>query len=42
VIVHIFYESVREFYNLEQLWPDAPRMDVDVNLSGLTTLDPGM
>jgi ribosome-associated protein len=42
VIVHIFYESVREFYNLEQLWPDAPRMDVDVNLSVLTTLDPGM
>jgi ribosome-associated protein len=42
VVVHVFYEPVREFYNLEQLWPDVPRMDVDVNLSELATLDPGM
>jgi ribosome-associated protein len=26
VIVHIFYEPVREFYDLEGLWIDAPRM----------------
>jgi ribosome-associated protein len=25
VIVHIFYEPVREFYDLEGLWVDAPR-----------------
>jgi ribosome-associated protein len=25
VIVHIFYEPVREFYDLEGLWGDAPR-----------------
>jgi ribosome-associated protein len=25
VIVHIFYEPVREFYDLEGLWSDAPR-----------------
>ncbi len=42
VIVHIFYEPVREFYNLEQLWPDVPRMDVDVNQSELASLNPGM
>lgn len=42
VIVHVFYEPIREFYNLEQLWPDVPRMDVDVNLSELAALDPGM
>ncbi|MFH1079972.1 MAG: ribosome silencing factor [Pseudomonadota bacterium] len=42
VIVHVFYEPVRQFYNLEQLWPDAPRMDVDMNLPELAVLDPGM
>jgi ribosome-associated protein len=25
VIVHIFYEPVRQFYDLEGLWGDAPR-----------------
>jgi ribosome-associated protein len=25
VVVHVFYEPVREFYDLERLWPDAPR-----------------
>ena len=28
VIVHIFYEPVREFYDLEGLWGDAPRVDL--------------
>lgn len=42
VIVHIFYDPIRAFYNLEQLWPDVPRMDVDVNLSELAALAPGM
>lgn len=26
VIVHIFHESKREFYSLEDLWSDAPRL----------------
>lgn len=26
VIIHVFYESVREFYDLEGLWADAPRL----------------
>ena len=28
VIVHIFYEPVREFYNLEGLWSQAPRVEL--------------
>jgi len=42
VIVHIFYAPVREFYDLERLWPDIPMMDVDVDLPELNALDPGM
>lgn len=26
VVVHIFYQPVREFYDLERLWADAPRV----------------
>lgn len=26
VIIHIFYDSVRRFYDLEGLWVDAPRL----------------
>ncbi|MBI4517074.1 MAG: ribosome silencing factor [Deltaproteobacteria bacterium] len=26
VVVHIFYEPVREFYDLERLWAHAPRV----------------
>jgi ribosome-associated protein len=25
VIVHVFQDHLRDFYNLEMLWPDAPR-----------------
>jgi len=30
VIIHIFYDEVRRFYNLEGLWADARRVDVAV------------
>lgn len=29
VIVHIFYRDEREFYNLEGLWHDAPRVETE-------------
>ena len=29
VIVHVFKPEVRELYNLESLWMDAPRLDVE-------------
>ena len=28
VIIHIFLDPVRAFYDLERLWSEAPRMDV--------------
>ena len=31
VIVHVFYEPVRIFYDLEGLWSDARRMDISEN-----------
>lgn len=27
VVVHIFYQKIREFYCLERLWGDAPRIE---------------
>lgn len=28
VVVHVFYNPMREFYDLERLWSDAPRMEI--------------
>ena len=29
-IVHVFYHPMREFYDLEGMWVDAPRVVIDV------------
>ena len=29
VVVHVFRSEVRELYDLDRLWGDAPRLDVD-------------
>lgn len=42
IIVHIFYEPIREFYDIERLWADAPRMEVGDEVTELTALDKGM
>lgn len=31
VVVHIFYQPVREFYDLEGLWVEAPRVEIEKN-----------
>jgi len=28
LVVHIFYDPIREFYDLEGLWIDAPRINL--------------
>ncbi len=30
VMVHVFERELREFYDLEQLWKDAPKLEVEV------------
>ncbi len=30
VVVHVFYHPIREFYDLEGLWIDAPRVQLEV------------
>jgi len=29
LVIHIFFEPVREFYDLEGLWIEAPRMNIN-------------
>jgi ribosome-associated protein len=35
VIVHVFYEPVREFYDLDGLWSHAPRAELPENYAKL-------
>lgn len=42
IIIHIFYEPVRDFYDLERLWTDVPRLEIDDDAAGLTTLGRGI
>ncbi len=29
IVIHVFIEPVREYYDIERLWIDAPRLDLD-------------
>ena len=29
VVIHVFYQPVREFYDLEGLWVEAPRVELE-------------
>ncbi|MBW2651417.1 MAG: RsfS/YbeB/iojap family protein [Deltaproteobacteria bacterium] len=42
VIIHVFYKPVREFYDIEGLWSDAPRMTIEESVQKLTVLNDDM
>jgi ribosome-associated protein len=42
VIIHIFLETVRSFYDLERLWSEAPRMAVPDETVTVKALTKGM
>jgi ribosome-associated protein len=42
VIIHVFYEPIREFYDIERLWPDAPRMEIGDEVTEITALNKGI
>jgi ribosome-associated protein len=42
VVIHVFYEPIREFYEIERLWSDAPRMEIGSDTAELSALDKGM
>jgi ribosome-associated protein len=42
VIIHIFLDTVRTFYDLERLWSEAPRMAVADETVSLKALTRGM
>lgn len=37
VIIHIFYEPVRIFYNLDGLWEDARKINANTDMNSVST-----
>jgi ribosome-associated protein len=42
VVIHIFLEPLREFYDLERLWSDAPRMQIPDDAAFIPELAEGL
>ena len=39
VVIHVFHHPLREHYNLESLWIDASRVDIDVPETARMTVE---
>ena len=42
VVISVFHEPIRAFYDLERLWSDAPTMKIPEDTKELTALSDGM
>ena len=42
VVVHVFHQPVREFYDIERLWSDAPVMKVEESTHSIDSLNDDM
>lgn len=42
IVISIFHEPIRAFYDLERLWSDAPMMEIPDDTRELTALSDGM
>ena len=38
IVIHIFYEPIREFYGIERLWSETPKMVIDDNATEIKAL----
>jgi ribosome-associated protein len=42
IVIHVFLEPVREYYDIERLWSEAPRMDVPEDSTEVKALRRGL
>ncbi len=42
IVIHVFFEPIREYYDIERLWSEAPRMDVSGEATEVKALKRGL